>query len=72
MSTKMGLKPFCMTELTSETHVRLGKTISFLLYKIFRIEMVIRFADDPEFTNTLYLIPNHLDHFFSNSLTCFD
>ena len=61
-----------MTELTSETQVRLGKTISFFLYKIFRIEIVNRFADDPELTNTLYLIPSHLDHLFSNSLTYLD
>ena len=31
-----------------------------------------RFADDPEFTKTLYLTPSHLDQVFSNCFTLLD
>ena len=75
MSTKTGLKPFIITELISETHVNDGTIISFLLLIlliIFSKDMEIKFADDPELTNTEYFVPSHLDHFFSNSSTFFD
>ena len=29
-------------------------------------------TDDPELTKILYLVPNHFDHFFSNSNTLVD
>ena len=67
MSTKTGLKPFKITALISETHVRVGTIISFLflfLFNVLSIESVIKLAEDPEFTNTECLQPSHFDHFF--------
>ena len=72
MSTNTGLKLFWITELISETQVNVGSIISPFWYNIFNTDIVKRFADEPEFTNTLYLTPSHLDHLFSNSLTYFD
>jgi hypothetical protein len=64
-----------ITEFISETHVKAGTIISFLflfLFNAFNAEIVIKFAEDPEFTKTEYFVPTHLDHFFSNSFTFFD
>jgi len=72
MSTNIGLKPFIIIEFTSETHVSVGTIISFLekfLFKICKIFILIKFADDPELTNIEYFTPNHLDHFFSKFST---
>ena len=46
------------------------KTIPLLKY--LRIDMVIKFAEEPELTNVEYFTPNHLDQAFSNLSTCFD
>ena len=35
-------------------------------------EILIKFADEPEFTKVEYFTPSQFDHFFSNSLTFFD
>jgi len=75
ISTKTGLKPFIITEFRSETHVSVGTIISFLLgflFKIFKILIVIKFADDPEFTKVEYFTPSHFDQDFSNFSTCDD
>ena len=40
--------------------------------KILRIEIVNKFAEEPEFTNILYLTPSHLDQACSNFITFFD
>ena len=66
----MGLKPQFITEEISELHVN-GGTITSPPLGNFSLSKLndSRFADDPELTNTLYLTPNHLDHFFSNNLT---
>ena len=75
ISTNTGLNPFITTELISDTQVKVGTIISFFfgfLLIIFKAEIVIKFADDPELTNTEYFVPNQLDHFFSNSFTFFD
>ena len=59
----------------SDTHVKDGNIISFFflfLYSIFSIDIVKRFAEEPEFTNTLYFTPSHLDHSVSNFLTYLD
>ena len=73
MSTNTGLKPLIITEFISETQVKVGTIISFFfLYKFLSINILIKLAEDPEFTKVLYFTPNHLDHFFSNSKTFFD
>ena len=72
MSTKTGLKPFKMTEFISETHVKVGTKISPLPSKIFNADIESKFAEEPEFTNTLYFTPSHCDHFFSKSATFLD
>ena len=69
ISTKTGLNPFFITETTSDDHVRLGKIISFFFVNSFKLFIVIKFAEDPELTNTEYFTPSHFDHLFSNSLT---
>ena len=72
MSTKIGLKPFFITDTISEIQVNDGTIISFLLSFLFRVArtaIVKKFADDPELTKTLYFVPNHLDHSSSNFLT---
>jgi hypothetical protein len=51
----------------SETHVSDGTIISFFflfLFKAFKIEIVIKLAEEPEFTKVEYFTPSHLDHFF--------
>ena len=56
MSTKTGLNPFIITEFISETQVKVGTIISFLflfLFKVFNAEIVIKFAEDPEFTKIM-------------------
>jgi hypothetical protein len=69
----MGLKPVCKTADTSDDQVKEGnKTSPPLGFRVFNINIDIKFADDPELTKTLYLTPNHLDHFFSNKLTYLD
>ena len=48
------------TLLTSDDHVKAGTIISFLIFdllKYFKHEIVIKFAEDPEFTNTDFLVP---------------
>ena len=72
MSTNTGLKLFWITEAISETQVSVGTIISPLPFKIFKAKMDSKFAEDPEFTKTLYLTPSHSDHFFSNSFTFVD
>ena len=75
ISTKTGLKQFIITEFISDTQVNDGTIISFFLlslFKIFKAAIVIKFAEEPEFTKTECLTPSHLDHLFSNSLTLFD
>ena len=69
MSTKTGLNPFFIIETISEIQVKAGTITSPFLYNSFSAAKVIKFAEEPEFTKTLYLTPNHLDHFFSNSNT---
>ena len=71
MSVKMGLKLFRITEEISEDQVRDGTIISFFwfLFNIFKIDIEIRLAEEPELTKVLYLTPSHLDHFFSKSKT---
>ena len=66
------MNPLIKTEFISETHVRVGTIISFFflfLFKDLNIDRVIKLADDPEFTKTENLVPSHLDHLLSNSLT---
>ena len=44
-----------------------GTIISFLpffLLRALRIEIVMKLAEEPEFTKVEYLTPNHFDHFF--------
>ena len=73
ISTKIGLKLFCITDAISEIHVNEGNIISpSSPYKIFKASSVNKFAEDPELTKTLYLTPSHFDHFSSNSLTFVD
>ena len=52
------------------THDTAGTTILLFFNLPERIKEYIaaKLADDPELTNTEYLVPNHLDHFFSNSI----
>ena len=59
----------------SDTHVKRGNynfILSLFLFKYFSAEIEMKLADEPEFTYVEYLTPNHLDHFFSNSITFFD
>ena len=72
ISTNTGLRLFWITDEISETHVRVGTITSPGPFKIFKIFMVKKFADDPELTKTLYFTPSHLDHLLSNSLTFLD
>ena len=72
MSTNLGLKLLIITELISETQVKLGTIIFFFFDKIFKIFIDKIFAELPEFTKTLYFTPSHLDHSFSNFFTNLD
>ena len=72
ISTNTGLKLFWITDTISDTQVNDGTIISPFPYNNFNAAIVKKFAEDPELTKTVYLTPSHLDHFFSNSLTCLD
>ena len=72
ISTKTGLKLFFITDTISEIQVNDGTIISFLLSLFFIAEIAAtdkKFADDPEFTKTLYFVPSHLDQASSNFFT---
>ena len=64
ISTKTGLKPFCITDAISDIHVSVGTIISPLPLRIFKQRIDNKLAEDPELTNTLYLQPSHFDQFF--------
>ena len=72
MSTKTGFKLFCKTDAISDTQVNAGTITSPLPFKILRILIDSKLAEDPELTKTLYFTPSHLDQFFSNLITFFD
>ena len=71
ISTNLGSKPLFITAITSEGQVKGGVIISPVFFNLsLSAEIVIKFADDPEFTNTEYLTPSHFDHSRSNFSTC--
>ena len=72
MSAKTGAKLLWITEETSELQVRGGRMISPVPTFSFRAAKVIRFADAPELTKTLYLTPSHFDHSSSKAFTLVD
>ena len=70
ISAKTGVNPLFMTETISEIQVNVGTIISPPdPLSSFNASTVRKFAEDPEFTKTLYFTPSHLDHFLSNSFT---
>src|SRR3989344_2404046 len=71
ISTNIGLKPHWITEAISDTQVRGGTIISPKPYLCRSAKILKRLAEEPELTKTLYLIPSHLDHRFSNFRTNF-
>ena len=72
MSIKTGFILFLITAFISEDQVKGGTITSPLPFRIFKMSNEIKFADDPEFTNTEYLKPNHFDQLSSNFFTFFD
>ena len=67
MSTKTGLILFFINEEISDDQVKLGTRTFPIPFKILKISIEIKFADDPELTNTEYFTPSQFDHFLSNS-----
>ena len=63
MSTNFGLKPLLITAIISDGQVNGGVIISPVFFNLsFKAAIVIKFAEEPEFTNTEYFTPSHLDH----------
>ena len=72
ISTNTGLSPDCITGEIFVTHVTgdtITSSLSFHPYFSFKALIKIRFAELPEFTNTEYLHPCHLEYSSSNFLT---
>ena len=69
ISTNFGSKPLFITAITSEGHVSEGNNFSSF-FNLSQCRNCNKFADEPEFTNTEYLTPNHFDHSYSNFSTC--
>src|SRR6266849_8195103 len=72
ISTNTGSKPQCKTAAMSETHVKGGTITSPPPCNAFKAARVSKFADDPEFTKTLYFVPIQADHSRSKARTLDD
>ena len=72
ISTKTGVNPVWITEAISETQVKVGTMISPKPEVCFKAERAIKLAEEPEFTNILYFVPNHFDHSSSKAFTFLD
>ena len=68
-STRIGSNPNCITGAKSVAQATDGTTTLQSLYPMScpNADNIRRLADEPELQNTEYFLPNHLDHFSSNS-----
>jgi hypothetical protein len=68
-SHKTGSKPNNIGEDKSVAQLNEGTTTLLFFRRLvcFRAANVNKIDEDPEFTNTEYLVPNYLAHFSSNS-----
>ena len=67
-----GVNPAFITDAMSEIQVKVGTIISPEPTISLKMAKVIKFAEAPELTKTLYFTPSQLDHSDSNFSTFSD